>query len=487
MKNWKSVAPILSVLLFAIYPVLALYAFNVDELELNQLLFPLFFSLGFTLILFVLWLIILKNILQASLATVLLLVIFWNYGLLYMGITKLISLKHWHLMPVMLFIYFHLVYFIRKARNPKTLYNLNTIVLLPIFLLIVINVITILPAEFKKFTTLNNNHKVNLSAHEGLAGKYFPDIYIIILDEYAGFKTIKEEWGYDNKSFNLFLKDKGFFIAENSKSRFTGTVTSLPTLMNIEYADGNLTEVELYQRYNNNFLFSYLDKTGYKIVFLDGFSRSQHTLNQKNILHLYYEYIDIKHGNQLVGFSDLVVKQSMFGPLIIIDENADIYYQANKYFFNYIKNYPLTVNKTEQPGFLYAHINCPHLPYVFDRNGDFSENPTNYWEYKSLPKNLLKKLYLEQYIYVTKRMTNIVSEILKASENEPVIILLSDHGPREVSSGNENPEHFQRVLNAVYFPDGDYGNLYDSIAPVNTLRVVLNKYFDKNYKMLEDK
>jgi hypothetical protein len=301
--------------------------------------------------------------------------------------------------------------------------------------------------------------------------------------------TIKKEWGYDNSAFDLFLKEKGFFIAEESKSRFTGTVTSLPTLMNIEYINGNYTDVELYQKYNDNFIFSFLDKTGYKIVFLDGFNRSEHTLNLKTISHLYYEELDIKHSSQIEGFSDMVLKQSMAGHFIDFtqDENTDIYYKANKYFFNFIKHYPLKVNKIQQPVFLYAHINCPHLPFVFNRNGDFSENPTNYWEYKSLPENLLKHLYLEQYIYVTKRMTDIVNEILKTSENEPVIILLSDHGPRDESSGNKNPEHFHRVLNAVYFPDGDYSNLYDSIAPVNTMRVVLNKYFDKNYKMLEDK
>jgi hypothetical protein len=406
-----------------------------------------------------------------------------------MGITKVLNLKHWHLVPILFFMYFHLVYFIAKARQPQTLNNLNTILLWPIFLLIIFNVVKILPAEFKKFNTLSKNPEVNHSAHEVIAGKYYPDLYIIILDEYAGFKTIKEEWGYDNNAFNLFLKEKGFFIAEESKFRTKGTVLSLPTLTNIEYLNGSYTDVELYQKYNNNFLFSLLDKIGYKIVFLDGFGRSQHTLNTKTILHVYYEDIDRKNSNKFEEFSDLVVKQSMLGHLINITkgENANVYFQANEFFFNYIKKYPLQVNKIKQPGFLFAHINCPHLPYVYDRNGNFSENPTNYWEYKSLNKNLLKKLYLEQYIYVTKRMSNIVSEILKTSENEPVIILLSDHGPRVASAGVENPEQFQRVLNAVYFPDRDYRSLYNTIAPVNTMRVVLNKYFGGNYKMLEDR
>jgi len=195
MKNWKSVTPILSVLLFAMHPVLALYAFNVNELVLKQLFFPLLISLVFSIIIFSLWLIILKNFLKACLSTVLFLLIFWNYGLLYTGFTKLISLEHWHLIPVLFFIYFFLVYLIIKARQSKTLNNLNTIALLPISLLIVINLITILPSEFKKFKVFRNNPEVNFSAHLN-TGKTYPDIYLIILDEYACFKTIRKEWGW---------------------------------------------------------------------------------------------------------------------------------------------------------------------------------------------------------------------------------------------------------------------------------------------------
>lgn len=485
----KGLIPIFTVWLFAIYPVLALYAHNVDQLVLKQLFSPLIISFVLSTILFGLWLIILKNNIQAGLATVVLLIIFWYYGLFYTGITKMVNLKHWHLIPILFFIYFHLVYFITKIKQQKTLNNLNTILLLPISLLMLINFITILPSEFRKFNSLKNNPVIKQRTNKVIAGKCYPDIYLIILDEYASLKTIKEEWGYDNSAFSKFLKEQGFFIAQESKIRLPGTEKSMTTILNLEYVDENLTDIELYLKYNNNYLFSFLDRIGYKIVFLDGFGRPQNSLKLKSILHVYFEDIDFKHGNRLDEFSDMVIEQSMLSPIIKIlkDENPNVYYQTNKYFFNYIKNYPFKVKESKKPTFLFAHINCPHIPYVFDRNGNFTENPTNFWEYKSLDKNFLKKLYLEQYIYVTKRITNIINEILEKSENKPIIILLSDHGPRNVSVGIENVKQFHRVLNAIYFPDFDYRNLYDSIAPVNTMRVVLNKYFGENYKMLEDK
>jgi len=42
------------------------------------------------------------------------------------------------------------------------------------------------------------------------------------------------------------------------------------------------------------------------------------------------------------------------------------------------------------------------------------------------------------------------------------------------------------ILNAYYFPDQDYSDLYDSISPVNSFRVVLNRYLGAAYPILED-
>ena len=42
------------------------------------------------------------------------------------------------------------------------------------------------------------------------------------------------------------------------------------------------------------------------------------------------------------------------------------------------------------------------------------------------------------------------------------------------------------TFSSFYFPDGDYQNLNDSIQPVNTFRIILNKFFGSNYPMLGD-
>ena len=43
------------------------------------------------------------------------------------------------------------------------------------------------------------------------------------------------------------------------------------------------------------------------------------------------------------------------------------------------------------------------------------------------------------------------------------------------------------ILNAYYFPDGDYGSLHPDISPVNSYRVLFNKYFGAEYPILPDR
>jgi len=516
----KSLISIISVWLFAIYPVLALYAHNIEDVFLPQITLPLIFSLVLSTILFVLWWIILKNNLKASLATVLFLLLFWNYGLLFMGITKIISLKHWHLIPLLFLIYFHLVYFISKTKQQKILNNLNTILLLPISLLIIINLITILPAEFKKFKTLGNIHKVNPTEHEITTAKDYPDIYLIILDEYASFNTIKEEWNYDNSEFAGFLREKGFFVAEDSEWRYGSTLWNITSLLNLDYVTGPIgknsflnymydrksikgskefemlrkARPKLFPMIRDNILTDYLKELGYKIIILEGISQHYKSfiINNADISIAYQNIKKLKQYSLLTdAFYLQLIRQSLISPFynfFKINQQYKLNYIGTKFVFNYLKT---KAPYKDSPKFIYAHIMCPHTPFVFDRKGNYvhdSPSPQEERIGSFIPAiNNVNDAYLEQYIYVTNEIKKIVNSILKKSPVNPVIIIQCDHSPRPGGLYLKDKTNAFNAFNTVYFPDGDYQNIYDSIAPVNTLRLVLNKYFGENYKILEDR
>jgi len=100
-----------------------------------------------------------------------------------------------------------------------------------------------------------------------------------------------------------------------------------------------------------------------------------------------------------------------------------------------------------------------------------------------------KEAYLDQLIFVNKKVEAVVDEILSKSNIAPIIILQGDHGPVITEPlGMPNSELINfNILNAYFLPQNGNRLLYESITPVNSFRIVFNLYFGTNYDLLEDK
>jgi hypothetical protein len=75
----------------------------------------------------------------------------------------------------------------------------------------------------------------------------------------------------------------------------------------------------------------------------------------------------------------------------------------------------------------------------------------------------------------------IISQIIEKSDTPPVIIIQGDHG-----SVIESPKRRMSILNAYYLPKEGDTQLFESISPVNTFRVIFNTYFGGKLPLLED-
>ena len=62
-----------------------------------------------------------------------------------------------------------------------------------------------------------------------------PDVYYIILDGYARSDYMRDVFDYDNSEFLEFLRDRGFFIADRSKSNHNWTALSLASSLNMDF------------------------------------------------------------------------------------------------------------------------------------------------------------------------------------------------------------------------------------------------------------
>jgi hypothetical protein len=126
--------------------------------------------------------------------------------------------------------------------------------------------------------------------------------------------------------------------------------------------------------------------------------------------------------------------------------------------------------------FNFTHFLLPHEPYVFSKPSVDSLQLKDLMDYQHG--------YIEQVKYANRLITQLVTELKKNKRN--IIILQGDHGFREYNPALYGRLTQNEALNAFYFPDGNYGLLYDSISPVNTYRVILGQYFGTNLPLIRD-
>jgi len=146
------------------------------------------------------------------------------------------------------------------------------------------------------------------------------------------------------------------------------------------------------------------------------------------------------------------------------------------------------IPKIKGPKFILAHILCPHEPFVFGQNGESVQQGIN----DSISKQ--KEQYINQLIFLNKKITEVVDIILSKSKVTPIIILQGDHGTcTSFPNTNEwsNPTDINlkerlSIFNAYLLPDGGNKLLYDSITPVNSFRLIFNYYFKTHYPLLND-
>lgn len=495
--------------LISIYPIIFLYTHNVEILTINQLLAPISIAVVFSFLLQGLFWKIFSDDSKSTIVTAIFITLFWTYELLYTTLSKVVELEHWYIFTFIFIFFSSFVLFMKYMKKLPDLEPMSKIVLVVVLVMVVPNILVLTPSEIQKH---NINTKIISSIYANLqnsADNNYPDIYLIILDEYARLDTIKEEWDYDNSEFANFLKDSGFYVAQNSEQRFPQTTWNMSSLFNLDYIANSYDKAELIKFFYNqasmrgtkvyndlidindgvginmirdNFFVNYLKEYKYQVVVLEGISHYFPSFKIDNA-DISVSYKDVEKAEETYLFSldefDIeLLKMTMFYPLetsLKIDRTNNRIYDGTKYVFEYLKR---DIHQIESPKFTYVHIVCPHPPYVFDRDGSYRA------EVKAEDK---MEAYLEQYIYITDQVKDTVTKIQKKSADEPIIIIQSDHGPRPHHIGIKDREQPFKVFNAIYFPGEDYQTLYDNISPINTLRVMLNQFFSDDFEMLEDR
>jgi hypothetical protein len=344
-----------------------------------------------------------------------------------------------------------------------------------------------------------------------------PDIYYIILDGYARSDVLDQIYNVDNTALLSFLRENGFYVADESVANYDQTYLSIPSSLNMAYIqDLQCTEAgtpfdywELAELAYRNQTFAIAQRAGYRLV---AFS-SGHSLTEISTVDFYLtpeaaENGILPMGASILGFPvELTSLEVMFLdttwlrpilPALYGREVEDPAYQARRDLIWYTFGNLAKFAQAEGHYFIFAHILAPHPPFVFQADGrprrqwrPYSIVDGSHWVGSIGTRNDYIVGYREQLLYINKLLMDAIKEILELSEPSPVIILQGDHGPGAFfdwrSQSRTNLEERMGILNAYHFPGGDGGRLYPAITPVNSLRIVFNRYLGQDFKLLDER
>ena len=512
LKNKMSVLSTIPfhLLFFISYPVLSLYATNINQIPAYAIIRSAIFSIVLGVVVYLVNLALLRNILKAALMTSIVILLFHFYGHLYDALNQINIAHHSVLTALWLVIGCSAFFFIFKHKgNPYQITQLFNI--MGGFLVLLILSQILVPKTIFNASTPEQEDivpAVNATETENLLNR---DVYYIIVDAYTREDVLASKFDFDNSIFIEDLENHGFLVLDHARSNYDNTFESLTSSLNMDYLDhlglppgvkdfdkkmeligdllphnrvrkifedmgyttiafhtkapwANLDDADIY--YQVDVSVPYIDR-------LDTLSFHDLYLQTTWIRFLFdtnriQPITTALNSSALLGWID---PNNYAGSLLeITDEERfenirHMEYKQNLYSLDNLEKVP------DIPGrkFVHAHIMVTHSSFVFNQDGSYKENADE-----------SNAAYVEQIQYLNTSLIKIIESILDKSSIPPIIIIQADHG---YIPGDDKVA----ILHALYLPDGGADRIYPELTPVNTFRIVLDYYFNYNFERLPDR
>ena len=313
-----------------------------------------------------------------------------------------------------------------------------------------------------------------------------PDIYLLIADAYPGKLQFKNILNYDNSRFEDALKQRGFYITDSSFSNYNFTFFSMSSLLNFNYlrtVSGSIRDIQNIPAgskvLKNSLVLRFFKNEGYSFYnfspfdFVDNRTKTKPTFWINDTRPVTSQTF-LSRLNRDLGYH--LVTTFKVRPINPYPIDQDL--KNNEILYAETIKAAKTTSKT--PKFIYTHLTMPHNPYYYDSTGT------------AIPLDKLTKEYafdrkaaVQYIVYTNRKFLSLIDTILASSPKPPIILLLSDHGFREIKEEEYRNTMFLN-LNTVYFPDKDYTGFYRGMSNVNLFRLLLNKYFGQKLPFLKD-
>jgi len=314
-----------------------------------------------------------------------------------------------------------------------------------------------------------------------------PDIYLIVLDQYASNSVLAWRFGFSNQAFTDSLRIRGFELPAASWSNYAYTAASVASMLNMTHvtsvADSvgpdERSLVPLNRMIVDNVAFRLVRSAGYRVVFV----RSP-----------------AFHGTRTAPAADRVVQTSSGLQWLGVQATSPLAIEALRLTWigraleslnvrlgspwRELAPYRGIEAAIGEPGpkFVFAHAMTTHQPFYF--------TPECRWAPRAKP--VYDRLYVAQVQCANRQLLRVIDQIL-VSGRPSIVLLQADHGtaslgsrslPRAADLSQAQAAERFGAFAAYRLPEG--GALADTVTPVNLLRMAFNRYLGSQLPLLPD-
>jgi hypothetical protein len=319
-----------------------------------------------------------------------------------------------------------------------------------------------------------------------------PDIFLILLDGYPRADVLADAFSIDNGPFVRALEERGFSVADRSRTDEIWTLQSLASMLHMTDVDEVAVfrdvveertprQPALRRLVNDNPAFDLARERGYQVVAV-GYEFEELALRQADV------YLDPGFLNE---FEYNLLMSTYVGDIVRVLV-PDLASSEHRNWINYqVAALPeIAAVEGAAPRLVLGHIPAPHQPAVFGPNGEprtvpmddvfFADSPVERGE----DPDAFAERYRGHLEHLNQLFIDMVDGILAESDEPPVIVLWGDHGSASRIDWNVTPgsaadpaalRERTATLFASYTP-GQEGVFPDDIAPVDIFRLLADAY-----------
>jgi hypothetical protein len=272
---------------------------------------------------------------------------------------------------------------------------------------------------------------------ERLSAPSGPNVYLVLLDGYPRADTLMEYFDFDNQPFIDALEERGFTVADRSRSQYTETAQVIPTLLHQRPLDELLEDEWTGSNPQYRLMQALINHSPTQMAYEEAGYRTYSIVSGATGLD--WRSADVVFESPWPStFERHLLAQGMLRKLVPLDA---MHRAAVLDSFEALKAFA-----GPSPRFVFAHFMSPHDPYVFKADGSPAD-PCGHecTNHAGPPNPTLADRLTGQVLYLNRLVLDAVDHIASV-DPEGIVVVFGDHGLRRDPADRDE---WYRMLLAV--------------------------------------